>query len=135
MVGGGVGVAGAFAVVEVQAEISNSPVKLAAKRWEMAIQPERGGRIISLRLDGEELLDQGIGIDQPTANGFVEAGARGWDEMVPNVGPTDTLPAHGEAWRLPWEVIFRHRGNKLIRGTGPWVPLQPSGTECDDAGS
>jgi len=68
------------------------------------VRPERGGRITSLRLDGEELLDQGIGVDQPTANGFVEGGAWGWDEMVPNVEPTETLPDHGEAWRLPWRV-------------------------------
>jgi hypothetical protein len=82
-----------------------SVVRLTAKRWAMEIRPERGGRITSLRLDGEELLDQGIGVDQPTANGFVEGGAFGWDEMVPNLEPTDVLPDHGEAWRLPWEVL------------------------------
>jgi galactose mutarotase-like enzyme len=119
MEGDGLGELRTCAVVEVQAVISNSPVKLAAKRWEVAIQPERGGRVIALRLDGEELLDQGIGVDQPTAKGFVEAGARGWDEMVPNVDPTDTLPDHGEAWRLPWEVLsgdtMRCRGSVV-----PW---------------
>lgn len=83
--------------------------------WEMEIQPERGGRIISLRLAGEELLDQGIGVDDPSALGFVAAGARGWDEMVPCVdasrypgrGPFGgvELPDHGEAWRLPWTVL------------------------------
>ncbi len=109
--------------MEVQA-ISKSPVRLTAKQWEMAIQPERGGRITSLRLDGEELLDQGIGVDQPTAKGFVEAGARGWDEMVPNVDPTDTLPDHGEAWRLPWEVIFLNRENNLMRCKGRVVPWE-----------
>src|SRR5690348_11706244 len=70
----------------------------------MEIRPERGGRITSLRLDGTELLDQGIGVDEPSAGGFVEAGAFGWDEMVPTVEPTATLPDHGEAWRLPWLV-------------------------------
>jgi galactose mutarotase-like enzyme len=75
----------------------------------MEIRPERGGRITSLRLSGEELLDQGIGVDDPAADGFVDAGAWGWDEMVPNVeaGPFEgvELPDHGEAWRLPWSVI------------------------------
>jgi len=81
----------------------------------MDIQPEHGGRIISFRLAGEELLDQGIGVDDPSAAGFVAAGARGWDEMVPCVdaflypGPGSfegvELPDHGEAWRLPWTVI------------------------------
>jgi galactose mutarotase-like enzyme len=83
--------------------------------WEIEIRPERGGRITSLRLGGEELLDQGIGIDDPSAAGFVAAGSFGWDEMVPNVdvapypgsGPFAglSLPDHGEAWRLPWSVI------------------------------
>ena len=96
-----------------------SVVTTSAKRWAMTIRPERGGRITSLRLDGEELLDQGIGIDQPTANGFVEGGAFGWDEMVPNLEPTDTLPDHGEAWRLPWEVL--QDGRMRCRGRlVPW---------------
>ncbi len=90
-------------------------VKLLGGPWEMEIQPEHGGRIISLRLAGEELLDQGIGVDDPSAVGFVAAGARGWDEMVPCVdaslypgpGPFEgvELPDHGEAWRLPWTVV------------------------------
>src|SRR6266849_1896516 len=90
-------------------------VKLLGGPWEMEIQPEHGGRIISLRLAGEELLDQGIGVDDPSAVGFVAAGARGWDEMVPCVdaslypgpGPFEgvELPDHGEAWRLPWAVV------------------------------
>ena len=89
---------------EMTARIGTA-MKLAAGRWAMEIRPERGGRIASLRLDGEELLDQGIGIDQPTAKGFVDGGAQGWDEMVPTVEPTDSLPDHGEAWRLPWAVV------------------------------
>jgi hypothetical protein len=98
---------------------SIAAMRMAGGRWEVEIRPERGGRITSLRLDGEELLDQGIGVDQPTAEGFVEGGAFGWDEMVPNLEPTDTLPDHGEAWRLPWEVLedgaMRCRG-RLV----PW---------------
>ncbi len=95
-------------------------MRLTANRWEIAIRPERGGRITSLRLDGEELLDQGIGVDQPTANGFVEGGAWGWDEMVPNLEPTETLPDHGEAWRLPWEVL----GGGVMRCRGRLVPWE-----------
>ena len=86
----------------------------------MEIRPERGGRITSLRLDGDELLDQGIGVDQPTAAGFVQGGAFGWDEMVPNLEATDTLPDHGEAWRLPWEVI----GEGVMRCRGRLVSWQ-----------
>ena len=95
-------------------------MRIAGGRWEMDIRPERGGRITSLRLDGEEFLDQGIGVDQPTASGFVEGGAFGWDEMVPNLEPTDALPDHGEAWRLPWKVLDGGR----MRCTGQLVPWE-----------
>jgi galactose mutarotase-like enzyme len=80
-------------------------MKIAARRWALEVRPDRGGRICSLRLDGEEVLDQGIGVDQPTADGFVEGGAWGWDEMVPTVEATGSLPDHGEAWRVPWSVV------------------------------
>ena len=89
-----------------------TPVRLRSKRWELESRPERGGRITSLRLDGEELLDQGIGVDQPTAKGFVEGGAWGWDEMVPNVEETDTLPDHGTIPVLLCDV----RHSKVVKG-------------------
>ena len=110
--------------MEVQPASSKSPVRLAANRWEMAIRPERGGRITSLRLDGEEILDQGIGVDQPTGEGFVEGGAWGWDEMVPNVEPMDTLPDHGEAWRVPWEVLQSNQRSAAMRASGRIVPWE-----------
>jgi galactose mutarotase-like enzyme len=89
-------------------------VKLQGGPWELEARPDRGGRITSLRLAGEELLDLGIGVDDPSTTDFVAAGAAGWDEMVLNVdaakypgpGPWEgtDLPDHGEAWRLPWTV-------------------------------
>jgi galactose mutarotase-like enzyme len=89
-----------------------------SSRWTLGVRPERGGRITSLRLDGEELLDQGIGVDRPGAAGFVEAGAWGWDEMVPTIDPTGDLPDHGEAWRLPWEVLRQDSSTVLMRCSG-----------------
>ncbi len=95
---------------------------LSSKRWVMEIRPERGGRITSLRLDGIELLDQGIGVDQPTADGFVDGGAWGWDEMVPTVEATGSLPDHGEAWRVPWEVVATGESECVMRAEGHAVP-------------
>src|SRR5205809_5615084 len=95
-------------------------MRMAARRWALEVRPERGWRITSLRLDGEELLDQGIGVDQPTAKSFVEGGAWGWDEIVTNLEPTDELPDHGEAWRLPWEVL----DEGLMRCRGRLVPWE-----------
>ncbi len=97
-------------------------MRLASRRWEIEVRPERGGRITSVRLDGEELLDQGIGVDQPTANGFVEGGAWGWDEMVPNLEATDSLPDHGEAWRLPWTVVASSADSVGMSCDGRLVP-------------
>jgi galactose mutarotase-like enzyme len=100
--------------------------------WEVALDPERGGRITSLRLGGDELLDQGIGVDEPGAEGFVAAGARGWDEMVPNVeastypgsGPFAgvQLPDHGEAWRLAWNVVVEEADSCTTDCAGRILP-------------
>ncbi len=90
----------------------------------MQIRPAQGGRITSLRLDGEELLDQGIGVDEPEALGFVDAGAFGWDEMVPNVEATDSLPDHGEAWRLGWSVVEARGSSAVMRCSGRVLPWE-----------
>src|SRR6266853_5366519 len=97
---------------------------LSGAPWEMEVRPERGGRITSLRLDGEELLEQGIGIDEPGAAGFVAGGAFGWDEMLPTVDATDALPDHGEAWRVPWEVGEETPSSALMRCWGRVVPWE-----------
>jgi galactose mutarotase-like enzyme len=101
--------------------------------WALSVSPERGGRITSLRLADEELLDQGIGVDDPGAEGFVEGGAWGWDEMVPTIekglypGPGEwagrELPDHGEAWRLPWSVLDETEASAEMECVGlelPW---------------
>ena len=125
----GVGLGWTWAVAGPQAPSNRAakiaaPVRLRSKRWELESRPERGGRIASLRLDGEELLDQGIGVDQPTAKGFVEGGAWGWDEMVPNVKETDALPDHGEAWRLRWEVLHTDADGCVMRCRGRLMPWE-----------
>ena len=107
-------------------------MKLLAGPWELAVSPERGGRITSLRLDGHELLDQGIGVDDPSALGFVDAGAWGWDEMVPTVdaarypgsGPWagTQLPDHGEAWRLRWRVLEESSDSASMECFGVVLP-------------
>jgi hypothetical protein len=91
--------------------------------WEVEVRPERGGRITSLRLRGEELLEQGIGIDDPGASDFVAGGAQGWDEMVPNLEAVGSLPDHGEAWRVPWVVEEESASSLLMSCRGRVVPF------------
>ncbi|HYM66841.1 MAG TPA: hypothetical protein VEW68_06095 [Patescibacteria group bacterium] len=105
--------AAATRIAQAAAASMRPVVSIAGGRWGLDARPERGGRVVSLRLDGEELLDQGIGVDQPTADGFVEGGAFGWDEMVPTLDATASLPDHGEAWRLPW-VVERAEGAEAV---------------------
>jgi len=88
----------------------------------MDVRPDRGGRITSVRLRGEEILDQGIGVDQPTAEGFVDGGAWGWDEMVPTVDATASLPDHGEAWRVPWNVVSSDEAACVMSAEGRALP-------------
>jgi galactose mutarotase-like enzyme len=107
-------------------------VQLLAGPWELAVRPERGGRITSLRLDGNELLDQGIGVDDPAQADFVAAGAWGWDEMVPTVDASRypapsawaglELPDHGEAWRLPWSVLDQTSSSTTMECVGILLP-------------
>jgi hypothetical protein len=99
-------------------------LKLRADPWEVVIRPERGGRITSLRLGGVELLDRGIGIDNPAADSFVQGGAFGWDEMVPNLEPAGGLPDHGEAWRLQWSVVDAGQAHAVMRCTGRLIPWE-----------
>jgi len=101
-------------------------MRLRGGPWEMEILPERGGRIKSLRLRGVELLDQGVGRDDPAAAGFVEGGAQGWDELVPTVDASKwrevELPDHGEAWRLPWRVVASDESSCAMECDGRALP-------------
>jgi len=101
-------------------------MRLRGGPWEAEVLPERGGRIKSLRLRGVELLDQGIGVDDPTGDGFVDGGAQGWDELVPTVEASSwrgvELPDHGEAWRHPWTVIESSESSCAMECEGRALP-------------
>src|SRR5258708_28133822 len=42
--------------------------------------------------------------------------------MVSTVGATAALPEHGEAWRVPWEVVETAPSSVLMRCLGRVVP-------------
>jgi galactose mutarotase-like enzyme len=112
--------------------LRSQAVKLQGGHWSLETNPNRGGRITSLRLEGKELLDQGIGIDDPSLSDFVAAGAWGWDEMVPTVDPSRypapsawagvELPDHGEAWRLEWSVLELTNRSATMQCSGVALP-------------
>ena len=102
-------------------------MRVTAGAFELEWRPERGGRITSMRLGGVELLEQGIGADDPRAPDFVAGGAQGWDELVPTVAAAEypeppwlglALPDHGEAWRIGWRVA----GPTALEADGRLLP-------------
>jgi hypothetical protein len=53
-------------------------------------------------------LEQGTGVDDAAADGFVEGGASGWDEMVPNVDATHGSVSMRCGGRVvPWQLERR----------------------------
>src|SRR5712692_4239618 len=80
---------------------------MRAGPFELDWRPERGGRITSLRLRGAELLEQGLGVDDPAAADFVAGGALGrpsparpWRGMAPALAP-ERPPGAGGGGRDP----------------------------------
>ncbi|MGG1876558.1 hypothetical protein ABDI30_03065 [Paenibacillus cisolokensis] len=84
---------------------------------EVAIVPELGNRVISLRnrQTGREWMVQPTGaFDQARyADSFERRDGSGWDDMFPTINPCrypdfpwagTELPDHGEVWALPWEA-------------------------------
>lgn len=69
----------------------------------VSVDPEHGGRIVSLRHDDHEWLAP----SSPAPAGairFVHAGTGGWDEALPTVAPSGGLPDHGDLWDTAWAV-------------------------------
>lgn len=77
------------------------------------VRPSDGGRIQSIvdRGSGRELLYQRT--PAPAANGFLEAGSGGWDELFPNDEPWNGNPDHGVVWSTPFRVE-RHDAGRVV---------------------
>lgn len=84
---------------------------------DIAIDPERGGKITSLRdrRSGRQwLLTPAKQSGPPAGYGraFVEEELSGWDEMLPTILACEipgeqgavALPDHGEVWSVPWKI-------------------------------
>lgn len=79
----------------------------------LTILPHLGGKIASLRIYGQELLQAPLAPLAPrTAKmPFDESDASGWDECLPSVGACTVetaagsarIPDHGDLWRVAWQ--------------------------------
>ncbi len=85
---------------------STPVVRLEAHGLAVAMLPELGGKLISLRgPDGYEWLSRS-GRPYRARAGLTDFGDGefdGADEIFPTMDASDDLPQHGEAWRLAWK--------------------------------
>ena len=85
--------------------------------------PRYGGKIASIRLRGQELLQQPLApiAERTRTMPFDASDASGWDECFPSVGacevPTSAgivqVPDHGDLWRLATEIGERRSGSEV----------------------
>lgn len=79
----------------------------------VTILPHFGGKIASIRVGAQELLQTPLAPIKPRTQtmGFDESDASGWDECLPSVaacsvttaGGTANIPDHGDLWRVEWQ--------------------------------
>jgi len=109
-------------------------VVIGAGDCTITLIPALGGKIASLRIGADELLQTPL---KPLAlrnqtMAFSDADASGWDECLPSVaactleteaGPA-TIPDHGDLWRIPWQVLDTSGDSVTLRAKCFSLPLQ-----------
>jgi galactose mutarotase-like enzyme len=108
-------------------------VLIEAGDCSVAILPQFGGKIASIRVKGHELLQAPLApVETRTRTMPFDAGdASGWDECLPSVagctvetaaGPAD-VPDHGDLWRVTWEAVATDVNSVTLRGECFSLPL------------
>ena len=88
-------------------------VLICAGQCSVTVLPRFGGKIASIRIGEQELLQQPLSPIAPRTRSmsFDQGDASGWDECLPSVaacqvpadGATAEIPDHGDLWRVEWE--------------------------------
>jgi galactose mutarotase-like enzyme len=99
-------------MVEKEA-IEKENVLIQAGRCAVTILPQFGGKIASIRIGDQELLQSPLAVYGPRSRtmSFDAGDASGWDECLPSVaactveteGGTARIPDHGDLWRVEWK--------------------------------
>ena len=107
-------------MIEADLQFKGVPaIAIASQELRAVLLPTMGGNIASLydQEEGQELLCQsrlGDYAHLPPADTFEGGICAGIDDMFPNAIPCTIqegafagtqLPGHGEAWRMPWQVL------------------------------
>lgn len=100
----------------------------------ITLMPALGGKIASLRVGPDELLESPLHPYAPRTRTmpFSESDASGWDECLPSVAecvlPTEagmaSIPDHGDLWRVPWRVLDATEDSATMRANCFSLPLQ-----------
>jgi hypothetical protein len=98
---------------------------LSNQETEIAVIPELGGRISSLKdlRTGRDWMWFPIGgpkfFGNAAGDDFFKSPLVGLDECLPNIAPCSwkgrTLPDHGELWAVPWSVENKDWQNGMLR--------------------
>ena len=117
----------------IQAETKENVV-IRAGACTLALIPSLGGKLASLRVGSDELLQSPIHpyAARTRTMGFQEADASGWDECLPSVAEcsleteagTASVPDHGDLWRVPWQVLDASDDSATLRANCFSLPLQ-----------
>ena len=107
--------------------VKKENVLIQAGSCAVTILPRLGGKIASIRVGNQELLQSPLAPYGPRTRtmSFDASDASGWDECMPSVaactvetpaGPA-SIPDHGDLWRVEWQSIregatsVTHRGD------------------------
>jgi galactose mutarotase-like enzyme len=119
---------------EVVTRIENENVLIQIGDCAVTILPHLGGKISSIFVKGNELLQVPLAPYGPRTRtmSFDQSDASGWDECLPSVagctaqtanGPID-VPDHGDLWRVAWQVLDCANGSITMRGECFSLPLE-----------
>ncbi|MGD0548471.1 MAG: hypothetical protein ABR991_11675 [Terracidiphilus sp.] len=100
----------------------------------LTILPQFGGKVASILVNGQELLQPPLLPYAPRTRtmGFNEGDASGWDECLPTVsgctletvnGPV-SVPDHGDLWREEWKVVTGGNGSLTLSAECFSLPLK-----------
>ncbi|HTM15678.1 MAG TPA: hypothetical protein VL135_02200 [Terracidiphilus sp.] len=92
--------------------VQSENVLMAAGECEITVLPQYGGKIASIRIGSQELLQAPLSpiTTRTRTMSFDRADASGWDECLPSVAACSVqtaagvaeVPDHGDLWRVEW---------------------------------
>ena len=98
------------------------------------VLPQFGGKIASIRIGEQELLQQPLAPIEPRTRtmAFDAGDASGWDECLPSVaacsveteGGIAEIPDHGDLWRVDWPPKINEANSVTYRGECFSLPLR-----------